>query len=106
MTTAPCLFWLTATMTARQVLRNTWLRRAFQAATGLPVEPTLRYYTVNRNTETIRPAHMPANEYVLYATGTYAFNTGYSVYFTQAFLVRDDAIVDCLHFNLAPPRKT
>jgi hypothetical protein len=49
---------------------------------------------------------MPSNEYVLYATGTYAFNTGYSVDFTQAFLVRNDAIVECLHFNLAPPRKT
>ena len=90
-------------MATRQVLRNTWLRRAIQLASGAPVDPTLYYRTLTRSTNRFRPEGMAPNEYILRAFGTYAFNNGISADFSQVFLVRNDAIVECLHFNLAQP---
>lgn len=91
---------------ARQVIRNTWLRRALQQA-GAPMDPTLRYRTLKRTSERYYPAHLPANEYILRAVVTYAFSNGHTVDFMQAFLVRDNAIAECLHFMVMPqPHKT
>ena len=91
---------------SRQVLRNTWLRRAIQQTTGIPVEPTLRYRTLTRTTEKFRPEGMTTDTYILYAIGTYAFNNGNMTDFSQIFLVKDSVIVECIRFELEAPRKT
>lgn len=93
-------------MPARQVLRNTWLRRAIQQATGAPVEPTLQYRTLTRTTEKFRADDMAPDTYMLYAIGTYAFNNGHSLDFCQVLLVKNNAIAECIRFELTPPRKT
>ena len=93
--------------TQRQVIRNRWLSAAVAKHSGIPIDPTLRYKTLSRTTEKVHYPGMPDDAYILYAAGTYLFNTGYHVDFSQTFAVQKDRIIECLEFTLMPAvRKT